>query len=161
MMALFGCFPLLYVVIGVMIFSGAMGAGNPNDPPPEVGLLFVAFGAAFSMFGMVCSVFWFDPTRASREGKVDGRHRGLDVRNYGGNMATLHIRNLPDNLYRKLKARAKREHRSVAQELTVLLTAALDAETPLSILQLQGLGKELWRDIDAEAHIAQERATWR
>ena len=50
MMALFGCFPLLYVVIGVMIFSGAMGAGNPNDPPPEVGLLFVAFGAAFSMF---------------------------------------------------------------------------------------------------------------
>lgn len=49
MMALFGCFPLLYVVLGLMIFSGAMGTGNRNDPPPEVGLLFVAFGAAISI----------------------------------------------------------------------------------------------------------------
>jgi plasmid stability protein len=29
-------------------------------------------------------------------------------------MATLNIKNLPDALYRKLKARARREHRSVA-----------------------------------------------
>ncbi|MCW5733098.1 MAG: hypothetical protein KIS73_03195 [Enhydrobacter sp.] len=68
-------------------------------------------------------------------------------------MATLHVRNLPDGLYRKLKARAKRERRSVAQEVTVLLTAALDSEPPLSILQSQGLGKELWLDIDAEAQV--------
>jgi len=76
-------------------------------------------------------------------------------------MATLNVKNLPDGLYRKLKARAKRERRSVAQEVTVLLTEALDATAPVSILQLQGLGKELWRDIDAETHVAQERATWR
>jgi hypothetical protein len=41
------------------------------------------------------------------------------------------------------------------------LTEALDSTAPLSILQLQGLGKELWRDIDAGAHVAQERASWR
>jgi plasmid stability protein len=76
-------------------------------------------------------------------------------------MATLNVKNLPDGLYRKLKARAKRERRSVAQEVTVLLTQALDATAPLSILQLQGLGKELWRDIDAAAHVEQERAVWR
>jgi plasmid stability protein len=76
-------------------------------------------------------------------------------------MATLNVKNLPDGLYRKLKARAKRERRSVAQEVTMLLTEALDATAPLSILQLQGLGKELWRDIDAEAYVAQERAAWR
>jgi plasmid stability protein len=76
-------------------------------------------------------------------------------------MATLNVKNLPDGLYRKLKARAKRERRSVAQEVTVLLTEALDSTASLSILQLQGLGKELWHDIDAEAHVAQERAAWR
>ena len=76
-------------------------------------------------------------------------------------MATLIVKNLPDSLYRKLKARAKRERRSVAQEVKVLLTEALDPTSPLSVLQLQGLGKEIWRDIDAEAHVAQERAAWR
>ncbi len=49
-------------------------------------------------------------------------------------MATLNIKNLPDDLYRKLKARAKRERRSVAQEVTALLTEALDYTAPLSIL---------------------------
>ncbi|CAN5567397.1 hypothetical protein BH10PSE6_BH10PSE6_06910 [soil metagenome] len=76
-------------------------------------------------------------------------------------MATLNVKNLPDGLYRKLKVRAKRERRSVAQEVTVLLTQALEATAPLSILQLQGLGKELWLDVDAGAHVAQERAAWR
>jgi len=75
-------------------------------------------------------------------------------------MATLIVKNLPDRLYRKLKARAKREHRSVTQEIRALLTEALDSAAPLSILQLQGLGKELWRDIDAKTHVAQERTGW-
>ena len=29
-----------------------------------------------------------------------------------------------------------------------------------SILELQGLGKEIWQDIDAQDYIDQERATW-
>jgi plasmid stability protein len=76
-------------------------------------------------------------------------------------MATLNVKNLPDALYRKLKARAKRERRSVAQEVTVLLTQALERAEPLSILELQGLGKELWRGVDASSHVANERASWR
>jgi plasmid stability protein len=76
-------------------------------------------------------------------------------------MATLNVKNLSDALYRKLKARAKRERRSVAQEVTVLLTQALERPEPLSILELQGLGKELWHGIDAASHVANERAGWR
>lgn len=76
-------------------------------------------------------------------------------------MATLNVKNLPDGLYRKLKARAKRERRSVAQEVAVLLAEALEPPATLSILQLRGLGKELWRDIDAASHVAGERAAWR
>jgi plasmid stability protein len=39
-------------------------------------------------------------------------------------MTALNIKSLPDALYEKLKARAKRERRSVAQEVTLLLSAA-------------------------------------
>lgn len=75
-------------------------------------------------------------------------------------MATLNIKNLPDSLYEALKARAESEHRSVAQEVTHLLTQALAAREPLSILELQGLGKELWSGIDAAGHVENERASW-
>ena len=75
-------------------------------------------------------------------------------------MATLNIKNLPDGLYRKLQARAKRQRRSVAQEVTHLLSEALEASKPLSILELQGLGKELWRGSDAAGHVQRERASW-
>lgn len=75
-------------------------------------------------------------------------------------MATLNIKNLPDRLYKKLQARAKRERRSVAQEVTRLLDAALDTPEPLSILELRGLGKEHWKDLDAATHVQRERAAW-
>ena len=75
-------------------------------------------------------------------------------------MATLNIKNLPDDLYGKLKVRAKRERRSVAQEVTILLGAALDLPEALSIMDLQGLGAALWQGVDAAAHVEAERASW-
>jgi plasmid stability protein len=75
-------------------------------------------------------------------------------------MATLNIKNLPDKLYKKLQARAKRERRSVAQEVTQLLAEALETPKPLSILDLKGLGKEHWRVVDAAEHVEKERASW-
>lgn len=75
-------------------------------------------------------------------------------------MATLNIKNLPDALYRKIQARAKRERRSVAQEVIHILSQATDQATPLSILDLQGLGKEVWRGVDAARHVDKERRGW-
>ena len=77
-----------------------------------------------------------------------------------GGMATLNIKNLPDGLYRKLKARAKRQHRSVAQEVTYIMEQALAEPEPLSLLELEGLGKGLWAGIDGAEHVARERASW-
>ena len=71
-------------------------------------------------------------------------------------MAVLNIKNLPDALYKKLQARARRQHRSVAQEVTHLLGDALEAPEPLSILELKGLGKEHWRGVDPSDHIERE-----
>jgi plasmid stability protein len=75
-------------------------------------------------------------------------------------MATLNVKNLPDDLYEKLKARAARDNRSVAREIVVLLTAALDEGPSQSILQLRGMGKELWVGIDAAEHVKVERDSW-
>ena len=75
-------------------------------------------------------------------------------------MATLNVKNLPDALYRKLQARARRERRSVAQEVTQILSDALETPKPLSILELRGLGKELWQNVDATEHVGRERTAW-
>ena len=75
-------------------------------------------------------------------------------------MATLNIKNFPDTLYRALQERAEREHRSVAQEVVHLIEANLARTEPLSILELRGLGKELWQGIDPAAHIEAERSSW-
>lgn len=75
-------------------------------------------------------------------------------------VATLNVKNLPDALYRKLQARARRQRRSVAQEVTMILSEALNTQSPLSIMELRGLGKEHWRETDAAAHVRDERNTW-
>lgn len=75
-------------------------------------------------------------------------------------MATLNIKNLPDALYRKLQSQARRERRSVAQEVTKLLRDALESPRRLSILDLKGLGKDYWKKIDPTQHVRKERASW-
>jgi len=75
-------------------------------------------------------------------------------------MATLNVKNLPDPLYRKLQARARDERRSLAQEVIYLLTRAVEEADTQSILELRGLGKELWKGIDAPAHVDAERRSW-
>ena len=75
-------------------------------------------------------------------------------------MATLNVKNLPEGLYRRLQARARRQRRSVAQEVTHILAQALERPEPLSILALRGLGKERWKGIDAARHVDRERRAW-
>lgn len=70
-------------------------------------------------------------------------------------MATLNVKNLPDSLYQKLQARAKRDRRSLAQEVIQILTQATEEPTTLSILDLKGLGKERWRSLDPAAFVEQ------
>jgi plasmid stability protein len=75
-------------------------------------------------------------------------------------MATLNIKNLPEALYRKLKKRAERQRRSIAQEVTQILEDTLAERGSSSILELRGLGREQWVATDATAHVAAERSTW-
>jgi plasmid stability protein len=78
----------------------------------------------------------------------------------GGTMAVLNIKNLPNGLYKKLRARARGQHRSVAQEVTQILLDALETRETVSVLDLKGLGKEHWSGVDASKHVEKERASW-
>ncbi len=53
-------------------------------------------------------------------------------------MATPNIKNLPDPLREKLKARAKRKRRSVAQEVIRLLSVTLDTLPPPILAAMEG-----------------------
>ena len=75
-------------------------------------------------------------------------------------MATLNVKGLPDALYRRLQKRARAHRRSVAQEVTCIIEAAVETVEPLSILELRGLGREAWQQLDAAAHVDAERRSW-
>ena len=75
-------------------------------------------------------------------------------------MATLNVKNFPDEIYERLKARAAAEHRSVAGQVVSLLDLATRNRNPLSILELRGLGKEVWEGVDGAEHVRRERDAW-
>ena len=75
-------------------------------------------------------------------------------------MATLNVKNFPDPLYDKLREMAGREHRSVAQQVIHLLEQATESAEPRSLLELRGLGREVWAGIDAAAYVDEERKSW-
>ncbi len=75
-------------------------------------------------------------------------------------MSVLDIKNFPDELYEELRKRAKKEHRSVSQQVIHLLSETLEPAEPTSILELRGLGKSTWVALDAARHVAEERDSW-
>ena len=58
-------------------------------------------------------------------------------------MATLNIKNFPDDLYKRLQKLAERERRSVAQQAIHTFKEVIGPKKKLSIMGLEGLGKEM------------------
>jgi hypothetical protein len=48
----------------------------------------------------------------------------------------------------------------VSQEVIHLLAETLEPGELGSILELRGLGKSAWADLDATRHVAEERRSW-
>ena len=46
------------------------------------------------------------------------------------------------------------------EELAALVRRQVTSRAQRSILELQGLGKEIWQGIDAQEYIDRERASW-
>ena len=74
-------------------------------------------------------------------------------------MATLNVKNFPDDLYAKLKKRAKQEGRSVSSQVTQLLARDLNRPRKYTVDDLKGLAGP-WKDVDVEEWIDRERNSW-
>jgi len=75
-------------------------------------------------------------------------------------MATLNLKDFPAALYLKIQARARENFRSVTQEVLHILTRGTEPPPRESLLTLRGLGKDLWKDVDARVHVRAERGRW-
>ena len=77
-------------------------------------------------------------------------------------MPALNIKGFPEELYHILGERAKKDRRSLSGEVIYLLEWALEAteKGKSSILQLRGLGKKQWKNVDASRHVSKERDSW-
>lgn len=52
------------------------------------------------------------------------------------------------------------EQARLLEALATLVRRRISASSRRSIMELQGLGKEIWQDIDAQDYIDQERDSW-
>jgi len=65
-----------------------------------------------------------------------------------------------DELLAKVQWLAPAEQLRLLEQLAMLVRQQLAAQYRHSILELQGLGKELWQNIDAQEYVDQERTSW-
>lgn len=75
-------------------------------------------------------------------------------------MATLNIKNFPDELHAKLKELAKKNGRSLSSEVEFLLAEQMLRRPSHTIADLRGLGKGTWKGVDPHAWVQKERKSW-
>ena len=72
--------------------------------------------------------------------------------------------NTQSTIYHELLAQVRQldltSQLRLLEQLAALVRNQIEAQPKHSILELQGLGKEVWQDIDAQEYVDQERAAW-
>ena len=65
-----------------------------------------------------------------------------------------------ENILRSVESLSRPEQLRLISDLAEYLRAQTAAETRTSILELQGLGKDIWQGMDAQEYVDRERASW-
>lgn len=65
-----------------------------------------------------------------------------------------------ENVLRHAESLSRVDQLRLLSELAQYLRAHVPADAHTSILQLQGLGKEIWQGMDAQEYVDRERASW-
>jgi hypothetical protein len=65
-----------------------------------------------------------------------------------------------ENILRNVESLSRAEQLRLISELAEYLRMHTAPDTHTSILELQGLGKEIWQNMDAQAYVDDERASW-
>lgn len=64
------------------------------------------------------------------------------------------------SLMNEVRRLTAQEQIDLLEKIAGLLRAAVPAEPRRSILELKGLGAEIWRGVRAQEYVAQERGGW-
>ena len=75
-------------------------------------------------------------------------------------MATLNVKNFPDDLYRALRRRARERGRSLSSEVTMLLREQVQAPKKYTVKDMPKLLGGVFRGTDIEAFLRKERDSW-
>jgi hypothetical protein len=68
---------------------------------------------------------------------------------------------VPNIQYEKARQQVKALSRSEKETLLIELAEELKSNSETtSIMQLQGLGKEIWANVDVQEYLDEERASW-
>jgi hypothetical protein len=65
-----------------------------------------------------------------------------------------------EDILRNVESLSRAEQLRLMSELAEYLRAHGEPGSYTSILELQGLGKEIWRGVDAQEYVDRERASW-
>jgi len=63
-------------------------------------------------------------------------------------------------ILRNVESLSRAEQLRLISDLAEYLRSEAAPEARTSILELQGLGKEIWKGIDAQDYVDRERASW-
>ncbi len=75
-------------------------------------------------------------------------------------MATLNVKNFPDDLYRVLRKRARERGRSLSREVTILLREQVQNPKKYTVEDLPKALRGAFRQTDVEAFLRRERESW-
>ncbi len=65
-----------------------------------------------------------------------------------------------ERILRNVESLSRDEQLQLMSDLAAYLRTHERPESGTSILELQGLGKDIWRGIDAQEYVDRERASW-
>lgn len=65
-----------------------------------------------------------------------------------------------ENIIRSVESLSRAEQLRLISQVAEYLRAHASPESRISILELQGLGKEIWAGLDAQEYVDRERAAW-
>jgi len=65
-----------------------------------------------------------------------------------------------ESILRSVESLSRPEQLRLISDLAEYLRAHAEPETRTSILELQGLGKDIWQGVDAQEYVDRERASW-
>lgn len=65
-----------------------------------------------------------------------------------------------DRAKRSVQALGRGDQLRLIAEIVVRLSGEVDRQPSRSLLELQGLGKDVWQGVDADEYLRRERSSW-